>query len=288
VVAERINGPQIGARSRVGYLKQRVRDLYEFRYLVRYLASSALQVERVSFGFGFLWWLLDPILMIALWTFVVVGILARGHGLSGDYPFALFIMAAMLPWQFFVRATRNSVSKTVTQELAMRQIAFPRAVFPLSITFAEAVKLLLAFALFPVAALAFGESLSPVQLLAIPLMPILMAITVGIAWFLSALNFVFRDTERMISILFRLWFFLSPVLYSLYPIGGSVSVPARFRRIYELNPMTFILQCFRDVLLYHVVPPPSAIGGSIAMAIGCLTVGFVFFHVHEPRFARLN
>ena len=93
----------------------------------------------------------------------------------------------------------------------------------------------------------------------------------------------------MMGVLFRLWFFLSPVLYSLYPIGpGSVSVPARFRHIYELNPMCFILQCFRDVLLLHVVPPASTLGGAVGMAIGCLAVGFVFFHIHEPRFARLN
>ncbi len=72
MVADRLRGPQVGARSRLAYQVQRVRDLYEFRYLVRYLASATLQVERVSFGFGFLWWLLDPILMVALWTFVVV------------------------------------------------------------------------------------------------------------------------------------------------------------------------------------------------------------------------
>ena len=83
LVAERVRGPQTGVRSRLAYLVQRVRDLYEFRYLVRYLASSALQVERVSFAFGFLWWLLDPLLMIAIWTVVIVGILGRGHG-SGE------------------------------------------------------------------------------------------------------------------------------------------------------------------------------------------------------------
>ncbi len=91
------------------------------------------------------------------------------------------------------------------------------------------------------------------------------------------------------GVIFRLWFFLSPVIYSLYPVGpGSASVPARFRHIYELNPMCLILQCFRDVLLLHMVPPPSTLGGAIGMAIVCLTVGFVFFHIHEPRFARLN
>lgn len=280
MVAERIRGPQIGARSRLAYLMQRVRDLYEFRYLVRYLALSTLQVERVSFTFGFLWWLLDPLLMIVIWTFVISGIL--GRGLQVSYPFPLFLMSAMLPWQFFVRAVRNGVSLTHAKELQMRQISFPRAVFPLSNTLAESVKLLLALALFPIAALAFGQSLSPVQLLALPLIPILVTITVGISWFLSALNFVFRDTERLLGVLFRLWMFLSPVIYAVS------LVPARFRAIYELNPVVFILQCFRDVLLYHQIPSTSAIAGATTAAIVCATVGFVYFHIQEPRFARLN
>ena len=262
------------------YLRQRTRELYEFRYLVRYLASSQLQVERVSFTFGFFWWLLDPLLMIVIWTVVIVGILGRGT--QTGYPFPLFLMAAMFPWQFMARAVTHSVPKTHAKERQMRQISFPRAVFPLATTLAESVKLLLALAVFPIAALAFGQSLSPIQLLVLPFVPILMAITVGIAWFLSALNFVFRDTERLLGVLFRLWLFISPVIY------GLELVPARFRAIYELNPMVYILQCFRVVLLYHRIPSASDIGGSIAAAIVCATVGFVFFHIQEPRFARLN
>jgi lipopolysaccharide transport system permease protein len=281
VVAERLRGPHVGARTRFAYLIQRVRDLYEFRYLVRYLASSALQVERVSLGFGFFWWLLDPLLTIVIWTFVIVEILQRGNTASG-YPFPIFLMAAMFPWQFMVRAVRNSVSLTHAKELQMRQISFPRAVFPLSNTLAESVKLLFALALYEVAALAFGQSLSPIQLLSIPLMLILMAITVGISWFFSALNFVFRDTERLLSVGFRLWMFSSPVLYTIK------LVPPRFHPLYELNPMYFILECFRDVLLIHHVPRLMTLGGAMAAAVVTLTIGFVFFHMQEPRFARLN
>ena len=279
MVAERLSKPQIGARSRLAYLAQRVRELYEFRYLVRYLAWSALRVERVSFAFGFFWWLLDPALTIVMWTLILVGIFGRG---SGPYPFPLFIMSTMFAWEFMVRTARNSVALTHAKELQMRQIAFPRAVFPLANAFAESVKLAFALALFPVAALAFGQSVSPVQLLVVPLIPILMAITLGISWFLSALNFVFRDTERLMGILFRLWFFLSPIIYPLE------KVPVRFRPIYELNPMCFILECFRDVLLYHQIPRPTYLGGAVAAAVVTATIGFVYFHFQEPRFAKLN
>ena len=84
------------------------------------------------------------------------------------------------------------------------------------------------------------------------------------------------------GVLFRLWFFLSPVLYSI------TTVPARFRAIYELNPMCLILQCFRMVLLNHQIPGPLALGGALAAAVITATVGFVYFHIQEPRFARLN
>jgi ABC-type polysaccharide/polyol phosphate export permease len=281
LVTERLRGPEIGTRSRLAYLTQRVRDLYAFRYLVRYLASSQLRVERVSFAFGFVWWLLDPLLMIAIWTFVLAGLLGRGHA-PGGVPFPLFLMAAMLPWQYMNRTVMIGVSLTLNKELQMRQIAFPRAVFPLSLSISEAVKLLLALAIFPFVALAFGESLSPVQLLAVPLIPILIAITVGISWFFAALNFVFRDTQQLLSVLFRLWLFLSPVLYSL------IALPARVRPIAELNPMCWILVCFRTVLVYHQIPSLPHVGEAIVAAIVTTTIGFTFFHMVEPRFARLN
>lgn len=282
MVAERVRGPQIGTRSRLAYLKQRARDLYEFRYLVRYLAVAQLQVERVSFTFGFLWWLLDPILMVAIWTFVIMGILGRGSVAPGETPFPLFLMAAMFPWQFFVRTVNLGVSSTRNKELQMRQISFPRAVFSLAITFSESMKLLLALALYPIIALAFGQSLSPVQLLALPLVPILMAITVGIGWFFAALNFVFPDTQRLLGIFFRLWMFLSPVIYPL------ATIPAKFRPIYELNPLCWILVCFREVLFKHHVPSLTEIGGALVAAAVTLTLGWVFFQLKEPRFARLN
>jgi len=280
LVVESIRGPQIGARARLAYLMQRARDLYEFRYLVRYLASSALQVERVSLSFGFLWWLLDPLLMIALWTTLFVVILERGS--RSSYPIPLFLMSTLLVWQFVNRTTRNSVALTHYKELQMRPIAFPRAVFALANTLAESVKLSMALAFFPVAAVLFGQPLSPVQLLAVPLIPILLTTTVGLAWFFSALNFVFRDTERLIGILFRLWMFLSPVIYALE------RVPARFRLLYELNPLCLIIECFREVLLYHQIPSLSYVGGAVAAAVITATIGFVFFHIQEPRFARLN
>lgn len=280
MLAVRIRGPQIGIRTRLAYLAQRVRDLYEFRYLVRYLASSALQVERVSMAFGFLWWLIDPFMMIVLWTVVIVYILKRGQ--NDSYPFPLFLMSGMIAWQFMARAARNSVSLTHAKELQMREIAFPRAVFPLANTIAEAAKLTLALALFPIAAVAFGQSLSWVQLLAIPLIPLLMIVTVGISWFLAALNFVFRDTERLLGVLFRLWMFLSPVIYMID------RVPARFRLIYELNPMALPLICLRDVLLVHHIPGPATVGGALLAAVATATIGFVYFSFQEPRFARLN
>lgn len=285
MVAERIRGPQIGARSRFAYLKQRVRDIYEFRYLVRYLASATLRLDRVSFVFGFLWWLLDPLLMIVLWTIVLVVILGRGKGLH--YPYPLFLMSAMLPWQYMVRTARNGTFNTRSKELHMRDIAFPRAVIPLAIGVAEAVKLLLALALFPVVAVLFGQPLSPVQLLVVPFTLLLVVISVGIGWFLAALNFVFRDTERLLGVVFRLWLFLSPVLYAVRGPDAR-HLPARFERIYELNPMTLILECFRSVLLYHQIPGLTTVGGTVLMAVACASVGFVFFHHHEPRFARLN
>lgn len=256
-----------------------LRDLHEFRYLVRYLVASSLQTERVTMLFGFLWWLLDPLFLLVIYSIVMNIILRRGT--IDGYSYPIFLLAAILPWEFAVRAARNSIVQTYAKEREMRQVAFPRAVVPLSITLAEFVKLLFALALYPFVALLFGAHLSAVVLLAIPLSVFLLLFTLGLVLTLSAVNFFFRDVDKLTVHGFRLWFFLSPALYSVS------MVPARLRVWYQLNPFAPMLEAFRGVLLLHHVPSIEQFGVIAGVSVAAAAVGLVFFQRCEPAFAKV-
>lgn len=256
---------------------RRTRDVWRFRHLVRYLVTASLKTENVGTVFGFLWWLLDPLLLMAVYTVLIDLVLRRG---GAHYP--LFVLAAILSWEFFSRATRNSMGFTLQRERAMRQVAFPKSVVPLSATLAEGVHFLMALALYLVFALPFGVYPSPLALLAIPIAFVQMLFTLGFAFFLAGLNMFFRDTNHLSDYLFRLWFYLSPGLYS------ESLIPHRFRTVYDLNPFATLFNSFRDVLLDHRLPSFAALGGIAGVSLVVLLAGYLYFVSVEPSFAKVE
>jgi ABC-type polysaccharide/polyol phosphate export permease len=255
----------------------RTRDIYRFRHLVRYLVSTSLRTENVGTVFGFLWWLLDPLLLMAVYTVLIDVVLRRG---GPNYP--LFVLAAILSWEFFVRSTRNSMGFTLQKERAMRQVAFPKSVVPLSATLAEGVHFLMALVLFLVFALPFGIYPSPLALLAIPIAAIQFLFTLGVAFFLAALNMFFRDANHLSDYVFRLWFYLSPGLYA------ATLIPDRYRTLYDLNPFATLFNSFRDVLLDHRLPDFAALGGVAGVSVVVLLLGYLYFISVEPSFAKVD
>lgn len=278
VASGRISGPvyhgQMSLRERA---IRRTKDVYRFRHLVRYLVSASLRTENVGTVFGFLWWLLDPLLLMAVYTLLIDVVLRRG---GANYP--LFVLAAILSWEFFVRATRNSMGFTLHKERAMRQVAFPKSVIPLSATLAEGVHLLIALGLFLVFALPFGIYPSPLALLAIPIAAVELLFALGFAFFLAGLNMFFRDANHLSDYLFRFWFYLSPGLYS------ETLIPDRYRTLFDLNPFATFFNSLRDVLLDHRLPDFAALGAVTGVSLVVLVAGYLYFISVEPSFAKVD
>src|SRR5579875_566295 len=111
-------------------------EVYRFRSLLRYLVGASLRTEHAGMALGFVWWLLDPLLKMAIFTFVFDVVLTRG---THNYPF--FLLCAIVPFQATSRAVRNSVSLMLARHQLMKQVSFPRVVIPLASTIAEFVHL---------------------------------------------------------------------------------------------------------------------------------------------------
>jgi len=267
----------LGRTSLPARAVQAVRDVYRYRELVRYLVATSLRTENVATVFGFLWWLLDPLLLMLVYTLLMDIILQLG-----EPNFPLFILAAILPFEFFTRSVRNSMAMTLVKERAMRQVAFPKAVVPLASTFAETAHLLAALALFVVFALPFGVEPSPVTLLVLPVTAVLFLFALGVAFFFSALNVFFRDTNHLTTHGFRFWFYLSPGLYAVS------FVPEQYQWWFDINPFTTFFAAFRDTLIYQDVPDMGALAVVAAVSLVVLAGGFLFFVGREPSFAKVD
>ncbi|MCA1708544.1 MAG: ABC transporter permease, partial [Actinobacteria bacterium] len=211
-----------------------VRAIARYRHLLRLLVSSSLRTENSNTVFGFFWWVLDPLLQMAVYVIFIGVLLSRG---GPDYP--IFILTAIISWELLVKATQGSAAATLRKERAMRQVAFPKAILPLSEVIGAGAHFVFAFGVLLIVAVPFGIYPSASALLVIPIALVQLTLTTGIALFISALNVFFRDTTRIITYVFRMGFFLSPALYP-----ASI-VPDRFRPIYDLNPFVTLFDAYR-------------------------------------------
>ena len=250
-----------------------LRDLYKYRELVWALAMKELRIRYKRSSLGFLWALLNPLLMMVILTVVfstVMRIPVKNY--------AVFLISALLPWTFFSQALTYSAESIVGNGELLKKVAVPKAVFPVAAVISNAIN--------------FGLSLLPLAVILAALrfpfhvtwvfVPIafiaLLLFTMGCAFVLSAANVYFRDVSHIVQLLLTAWFYVSPVIYSLD------FVPSRFQPLFHLNPMLYMLNGFRDPIYYGSVPSLGLISASLGVGAVALLVGYAIFARHQDSF----
>jgi lipopolysaccharide transport system permease protein/teichoic acid transport system permease protein len=268
-------GFALGGRSLLGDAWYELRSVMRYRELVRYMVVSALKTENTGRVFGRLWWLLDPFLIMLTYVMLIKVIYKAG----GDN-YAVFVFISVVVWKWFSSASELAIIKVISTQYLMKQVPFPKSVLPLSSTFGATIDF--CFGLIAVIAFALAYGIYPhPELVFLPVLALItFALTLGFAFFLSGLNVFFRDVQNLASHGFRVWFYLSPGLYTLE------LVPDRFEPVFKLNPFATILPAFHEVLMDHSLPPfgPVALVGAVSAVV--LVAGYLFFVRVESAFVK--
>ncbi|MGZ4387314.1 MAG: ABC transporter permease [Gaiellaceae bacterium] len=258
--------------------RQELRSLHRYRELLSYMTSTALSTTYSGTFLGYVWWLLDPLMLMVVYVVFVGTILGRGGG--GN--FGLFVFNSVLVWKFFSSGVRNAIGLTLSKSGLMRQVAFPHSVLPLSSVLAETVHFAVGLAILVAIAVPFGIYPQPALPLVLAVVAIQLMLTLGFAFLLSALNVIFRDVHTLIGHLFQFWFFLSPALYNLS------FVPERYRRVYMLNPFATLLPAYHDLLLEHRLPDFGGLAIVAVFSLAMVVGGFLAFVRLQPAFAKVQ
>jgi ABC-type polysaccharide/polyol phosphate export permease len=254
-----------------------LRSIRGYRDLLRYIVGASLRTENTGTVFGFLWWLIDPILLMLVYIILVQVVFNAGEP---DYP--IFIITAIIAWEYFNDGTRQGMATTLGRQRSMRQVAFPRAILPLAATTGAFVHFLMAIPIVIVSAIFFGISPAPASLLVLPLGVIQFVFTLGMSYLLSSINVIFRDTRHLVDYGFRVWFFLSPALYTVDRI------PARYRHVFQLNPFAQFFTGYRAAVIDHRMLSAGSLAYVSAVSIGMLVLGYLVFVKLEPLFAKVD
>lgn len=215
----------------------------QLRLIIQLIARDLKARYYTSF-LGFLWSLIVPLSTLAIYTFVFSVILPAAWQNTNSTPYAFILFAALIPFTLFSDVINHSPTIILSYPNYVKKVVFPLHILPVVALGTALVDSLLSIALLLVGILISSHGL-PITVLWLPLayLPLLL-ITLGASWLLASLGVYIRDMGPAVNIFTRLWFFLTPIVY---PIER---VPQRFLWLMKLNPLSLVVDSFRNILLW--------------------------------------
>jgi len=258
-----------------------VRELIASKELLRNLTIRELKVRYKRSALGFLWTLLNPLMMMAVFTAIFSTVFK-----SSIDRFWLYFLTGYLPFAFFQASAQVATGSIVGNANLVRKVYFPRSVLPLAVVFSQLVHLGLGLGVLLVALSATGEFRWIQYLPALLFALVLLAMfSTGLAMLLAAANAFVRDIQEFTTVAFLLWFYATPIIYPL-EAGSDNPIPATVLNAVRLNPITQYVQLFRSALYEFRWPGLPTLGAATFSSVAMLAIGWTVFHRLSPRFAK--
>lgn len=261
--------------------------LSEYRSSRELFANLTLRELRSKYKrsvLGWAWSLFNPLATVVVYTilfkyFLKIRVLPGTP--SGLNVWSLYLMTALLPWNYFQTAVFNSIGSLTANSALIKKTYFPRGLLPAAAVGAAVVSHLIEMGLLLVALLAFSDWRAIVFLpIAVLLSMIMTAFALGFGLAVSALNVFFRDIEHFMGILFLVWLYMTPIVYPIY------DVPPHIQTILKLNPMTDMANSYRAVLYNGTLPSWLELAYFAVWAGAMLVAGMFVFGRFQREFAE--
>ncbi|MDQ5825632.1 MAG: ABC transporter permease [Chloroflexota bacterium] len=262
----------------------RARQSILYRDLLYNLVVRDLKVRYKHSFLGFFWSLLNPLLLMAVFTFVFTTLLGANNALP---MYHIFFLCALLPWNWCATSTMGTLGSIVNNGHLIKKVYFPREFLPFSVVASNMINYLLSLPALFIFMLAFrspeaGDPFSAScvhacinsHLLWLPLLILTQSVfLVGLGFFLSALNVFFRDTSVLVEVGLNAWFFLTPIIYDARSLTAFPTL------MYYLNPMASIITNYRDIFYHNQAGSPDLLFmlRTLAECTIILIAGYLFF-----------
>jgi len=259
-----------------GWTSIDLRELWESRELLFFLAGRDIKVRYKQTALGVVWAVLQPFSMMVVFSIFF----GRLGGIPSDgLPYPLFSFAGLVPWSFFAYALSEASNSVVGSQQLITKVYFPRLTIPIATVLAGAVDFAIALAILLVMMLGYGIAPTIRILWVVPMVLLAVVSALGVGLWLSALNVKYRDVRYVLPFLTQLWMFATPIAYP------SSLLNTTWRSVYALNPMVGVIEGFRWALLGSLTPPGPMLVASSCAALALLIGGAMYFRRMEATFA---
>lgn len=233
------DAPLVTIEANKAWSASELRDLWAFRELLYFLTWRDVKVRYKQTELGVVWAIIQPLFTMLIFTLFF----GRLAGIPSDnVPYPVFAYAGLLAWTFFANAITNSGNSLVGSANLITKVYFPRMIIPGAAVAAGLVDLALAFVIM-IVLMIYYQVMITWSILMFPVVVLLTTLlALGMGMWLSALNVKYRDIRFALPFLVQLWMFVSPVIYP------TSFLPAKWRWLLWLNPMTGIIEGYRSAL----------------------------------------
>lgn len=253
-----------------------VTGLYTYRELLRNLVLKDLKLKYRGSVFGFLWSLVNPLLMIVVYTIAFTYILRiRAEG------FVFYLMLGMLSWTFFANSATMSTGAIIDNAGLLKSVFFPRAILPIATVLFNLAQYLLTVAVFlPVMILWYGVPLSGPMMLFPVFLALQCLFTIGVALMLATATAFFRDVRHLLEVALAVLFWTTPIVYLLDQVGD------RLRFAILISPMSPFVVAYHRLFYYRQWPDLTLWLMATAYGVGVFLVGVAIVLTFEDRLAE--
>lgn len=249
-----------------------IKEIIRYRELLRNLVIKDIKVRYKRSVLGFLWVMLNPLLMM-----LVLNIVFSELFKVSTPNYTAYLISGIILWNFFSQSTSTSLVSFIGNSNLIKKIYLPKSIFSLSIILSALIHF--TFSLIPlfIIFLVTGTRLSPYIYLLPFILILVFMFSYGISLIISTLTVFFHDTKYIYDVLLLAWMYSTPIFYP------ESIIPDKFRFILQINPLYYFLDLFRSSLYTDIQSDPQKLLYGLFFSVLALSVGWLFYNRFKDK-----
>ena len=249
--------------------------LYNYRELLKTNVKKEIRGKYKNSFLGVLWSFLNPLLQIAVYALVFPLILK-----NTQENYVIFLCCGLIPWTFFSTTISRAAFTLVENGNIIKKVYFPREILPISVVTSETVNFFISTIII-IGFVAFGGVGISKYIIFYPLILLIQyLLLISISLIVSSISIYIRDLQHLIGVALQLLFYATPIVYA------SETIPEQFKWILNINPMTYIINGYRDIFYNQTMIELKPLLILLACAILACIVGYLIFNKLQKGFAE--
>lgn len=249
--------------------------IYNYRELLKSNVKKEIRGRYKNSILGILWSFLNPLLQLAVYSIVF------GALLGGNNPtYHIYVCVALIPWTYFTTVISQVAFTIIGNADIIKKVFFPREILPISVVTSGTINFIISTIIILAFVLASGIGFSKFILLYPVILLVQYFLLLGIGFIVSAVTVYVRDLEHIIGIILMAAFYGTPIVYKIEQL------PANLQIIMKLNPMTHLINAYRDIFYYQRMPDIKILAIILGLSLVLTVIGYFVFKKLQKGFVE--